>query len=294
MRLVRTPRELQQALTVCRSEARAAFGDDSLYLERWLEETRHVEVQVVVDRFGTGVHVGERDCSVQRRHQKIVEEGPSPAIDDATRTRLADERDRRGRRGRLRERRHARVPRRRRGALLLHRDQRAHPGRASGDRDAVGHRPGGRADPHRRGRAARLHPGRRPAARPRDRVPHQRRGRARRLPAAGRHRRALRAARRRWASASRATSTVATRCRRITIRSSASSSCGVRTATRPSRGRGSRSTSSSWTGWRPTSRSTGPCFGTRRSWAAGSPPACSIAKGAAAFLDAAGHDQGDR
>jgi acetyl-CoA carboxylase biotin carboxylase subunit len=90
MRLVRTPRELQQAITVCRSEARAAFGDDSLYLERWLEETRHVEVQVVVDRFGDGVHVGERDCSVQRRHQKIVEEGPSPAIDDATRTRLAE------------------------------------------------------------------------------------------------------------------------------------------------------------------------------------------------------------
>jgi acetyl-CoA carboxylase biotin carboxylase subunit len=87
---VRTPRELQQAITVCRSEARAAFGDDSLYLERWLEETRHVEVQVVVDRFGSGVHVGERDCSVQRRHQKIVEEGPSPAIDDATRARLAE------------------------------------------------------------------------------------------------------------------------------------------------------------------------------------------------------------
>ena len=94
MRLVRTPRELQQALTVCRSEARAAFGDDSLYLEKWLEETRHVEVQVVVDRFGAGVHVGERDCSVQRRHQKIVEEGPSPAIDDATRDAARGERDR--------------------------------------------------------------------------------------------------------------------------------------------------------------------------------------------------------
>jgi acetyl-CoA carboxylase biotin carboxylase subunit len=90
MRMVRTPRELQQALTVCRSEARAAFGDDSLYLERWLERTRHVEVQVIIDRHGHGVHVGERDCSVQRRHQKILEEGPSPAIDDATRTRLAE------------------------------------------------------------------------------------------------------------------------------------------------------------------------------------------------------------
>jgi acetyl-CoA carboxylase biotin carboxylase subunit len=65
MRMVRTARELQQALIVCRSEARAAFGDDSLYLEKWLEDTRHVEVQVVIDRYGDGVHLGERDCSVQ-------------------------------------------------------------------------------------------------------------------------------------------------------------------------------------------------------------------------------------
>jgi acetyl-CoA carboxylase biotin carboxylase subunit len=90
MRMVRTPRELQQALTVCRSEARAAFGDDSLYLEKWLERTRHVEVQVLIDQHGHGVHIGERDCSVQRRHQKIVEEAPSPAIDDATRVELAE------------------------------------------------------------------------------------------------------------------------------------------------------------------------------------------------------------
>ncbi|MEA2621159.1 MAG: acetyl-CoA carboxylase, biotin carboxylase subunit [Chloroflexota bacterium] len=89
MRMVRSPRELQQAITICRSEARAAFGDDSLYLEKWLEENRHVEVQVIVDRYGAGVHVGERDCSVQRRHQKIVEEAPSPAIDEATRSALA-------------------------------------------------------------------------------------------------------------------------------------------------------------------------------------------------------------
>ena len=90
MRMVRSPRELQQAMTICRSEALAAFGDDSLYLEQWIEENRHVEVQVMVDRFGTGVHVGERDCSVQRRHQKIVEEAPSPALDDACRVALAE------------------------------------------------------------------------------------------------------------------------------------------------------------------------------------------------------------
>jgi acetyl-CoA carboxylase biotin carboxylase subunit len=90
MRMVRSPRELQQAMTICRSEALAAFGDDSLYLEKWLEENRHIEVQVMVDRFGNGVHVGERDCSVQRRHQKIVEEGPSPALNDAQRAALVE------------------------------------------------------------------------------------------------------------------------------------------------------------------------------------------------------------
>ncbi|MGZ6327898.1 MAG: acetyl-CoA carboxylase biotin carboxylase subunit [Candidatus Limnocylindrales bacterium] len=90
MRMVRSPRELQQALTVCRSEARAAFGDDSLYLERWLEDNRHVEVQVVVDRYGNGVHMGERDCSVQRRHQKVVEEAPTPARPVQGRERLCE------------------------------------------------------------------------------------------------------------------------------------------------------------------------------------------------------------
>jgi acetyl-CoA carboxylase, biotin carboxylase subunit len=88
MRMVRTPRELEASLNVCRSEARAAFGDDSLYLERWLDETRHVEVQVAVDRYGRGVHLGERDCSVQRRHQKILEEGPTPALSPEARNDL--------------------------------------------------------------------------------------------------------------------------------------------------------------------------------------------------------------
>jgi len=88
--MVRTPRELQAAIPVCRSEARAAFGDDSLYLEKWLEDNRHVEVQVVVDRYGHGVHLGERDCSVQRRHQKLIEEAPTPALPEAARAELAE------------------------------------------------------------------------------------------------------------------------------------------------------------------------------------------------------------
>ena len=90
MRMVRSPRELESAIKVCRSEAKAAFGDDSLYLERWLEDNRHVEVQVAVDRYGRGVHLGERDCSVQRRHQKILEEAPTPALSDAARQDLAE------------------------------------------------------------------------------------------------------------------------------------------------------------------------------------------------------------
>ena len=90
MRMVRTSRELESAIKVCRSEARAAFGDDSLYLERWLEDNRHVEVQVAVDRYGHGIHLGERDCSVQRRHQKILEEAPTPALSVAARANLAE------------------------------------------------------------------------------------------------------------------------------------------------------------------------------------------------------------
>jgi acetyl-CoA carboxylase biotin carboxylase subunit len=90
MRLIRSPREMETSLPLARSEAQAAFGDDSIYFEKWIEESRHVEVQVLVDQHGNGVHLGERDCSIQRRHQKIIEEAPSPAMGDAGRERLRD------------------------------------------------------------------------------------------------------------------------------------------------------------------------------------------------------------
>ena len=90
MRLVRTPRELETTFKVSRSEAKASFGDDSLYLEKYLEDNRHVEIQVAVDRFGNAIHMGDRDCSVQRRHQKLIEETPSPALSAAARKDLAD------------------------------------------------------------------------------------------------------------------------------------------------------------------------------------------------------------
>ena len=113
----------------------------------------------MVDQHGNGVHLGERDCSVQRRHQKIIEEGPSPAMDDASRERLRDLAIRSVVAAGYEGAGHARVPARRRGQLLLHRDQLPHPGRAPGDRDADRHRPHRGADPHRRRRAAQPAPG---------------------------------------------------------------------------------------------------------------------------------------
>jgi excisionase family DNA binding protein len=88
MRTVHEPSGLEAALLAARREAARAFGDDRLILERLLEGPRHVEVQVLFDQRGAGVHLGERDCSAQRRNQKIVEESPSPAVDSELRARL--------------------------------------------------------------------------------------------------------------------------------------------------------------------------------------------------------------
>ncbi len=80
IRLVKRPDEFERVFTVAQMEVREAFRDDGLYLERYLERTRHLEIQVLVDNFGHGVHLGERNCSCQRRNQKVLEESPSPAL----------------------------------------------------------------------------------------------------------------------------------------------------------------------------------------------------------------------
>ncbi|HET6819359.1 MAG TPA: biotin carboxylase N-terminal domain-containing protein [Candidatus Limnocylindria bacterium] len=90
MRVVRDAALLPEALAAARREASRSFADDRLILERLLERPRHVEIQVLIDQQGGAVHLGERDCSAQRRNQKIVEESPGPAVDDALRSRMGD------------------------------------------------------------------------------------------------------------------------------------------------------------------------------------------------------------
>ncbi|MDP6797380.1 MAG: biotin carboxylase N-terminal domain-containing protein, partial [Candidatus Krumholzibacteria bacterium] len=86
MRVVRSEEELEAALRDTRDEADSAFADPSVFLEKYIDSPRHVEIQVLADRHGNCVHLGERECSIQRRHQKVVEESPSPIVDASMRT----------------------------------------------------------------------------------------------------------------------------------------------------------------------------------------------------------------
>jgi acetyl-CoA/propionyl-CoA carboxylase, biotin carboxylase, biotin carboxyl carrier protein len=85
MRLVRDEARLKEEIAAARREARGSFGDDTLLVERWVERPRHIEIQVLADSHGHAVHLGERECSLQRRHQKLIEEAPSVLLDEATR-----------------------------------------------------------------------------------------------------------------------------------------------------------------------------------------------------------------
>ena len=90
MKVVRAASEMASALAIARAESKTAFGDDTVYLEKYLERPRHIEVQVLGDGKGRAIHLGERDCSLQRRHQKVWEEGPSPALNAAARDQICE------------------------------------------------------------------------------------------------------------------------------------------------------------------------------------------------------------
>ncbi|MFN6113044.1 MAG: acetyl-CoA carboxylase biotin carboxylase subunit, partial [Bacteroidota bacterium] len=90
MRYVETPAELDRAYATARGEAEASFGNGDIYIEKFIEEPRHIEIQVFADKFGNVVHLNERECSIQRRHQKLIEEAPSPILTPALRKALGD------------------------------------------------------------------------------------------------------------------------------------------------------------------------------------------------------------
>ncbi len=174
MRVVRTEAHLGNAVTMTKQEAKAAFGNDQVYMEKFLENPRHVEIQVLADGQGNAIHLGERDCSMQRRHQKVVEEAPAPGITPEQRAKIGkvcvDACLRIGYRGAgtfefLFEN----------GQLLLHRNEHAHPGGASGNGTDHRRGSGARTVADRSRRKAVAEAGRHRDSRPRHRVPHQRR-----------------------------------------------------------------------------------------------------------------------
>jgi acetyl-CoA carboxylase biotin carboxylase subunit len=90
MKVAKNADQLEEAVMTAQTEAKAAFGDGAVYMERYLQKPRHIEIQVIADSHGTVCHLGERDCSLQRRHQKVLEEAPSPAIDAAARAKIGE------------------------------------------------------------------------------------------------------------------------------------------------------------------------------------------------------------
>ncbi len=207
MRRVDRADDLAAGASSASREALAAFGDGSVYLERLVENARHVEVQLLGDGSGSIVALGERDCSVQRRHQKLVEEAPAPGLSAARRAELHESGRAHRRSGRPDQRRDGGVPAGADGRVLVPGGQRAAAGRARGDRTRDRPRHRRRATLDRR-RPNTLHDGTRggsrshPAQTPRHRGAHQRRGSGPRLRAGPGQDHALGRAGRRWASGS--------------------------------------------------------------------------------------------
>ena len=145
MKLVAAPDEAERAFESAQREGEKYFADGRVYVERYLEDPRHVEVQVLADAHGNVIHLGERDCTIQRRHQKLIEETPSPAVDEALRERIGQIAVDAARAAGYRSAGTIEGLLTPDGRLLLHGDEHAHPGRAHGHRGGDRNRPRPRA-----------------------------------------------------------------------------------------------------------------------------------------------------
>ena len=119
MRIAWDDAEAREGFERSKSEAASSFGDDRIFIEKFVTQPRHIEIQVLGDKHGTCLYLGERECSIQRRNQKVIEEAPSPFLDAETRKAMGEQAVRAGEGGRLLLRRHGRVHRRWQPQLLL-------------------------------------------------------------------------------------------------------------------------------------------------------------------------------
>ncbi|VFT64105.1 acetyl-CoA carboxylase, biotin carboxylase [Pseudomonas aeruginosa] len=169
MKVVEREAELAEALSSAQREAKAAFGDARMLVEKYLLKPRHVEIQVFADSHGHCLYLNERDCSIQRRHQKVVEEAPAPGLRCGTAPGHGRGRGTRGAGDRLRRRRYRRIPPRRTRPVLLHGNEHPPAGGTPGHRGHHRPRPGRLADPRRSRRGAAADTGTGAAERPRHR-----------------------------------------------------------------------------------------------------------------------------
>ena len=160
MRVARNDEECRDGFERAANEARSSFGDDRMFIEKFIEEPRHIEIQVMADTHGNVIYLSERECSIQRRHQKVIEEAPSPFLDEATAQAMGEQAVALARAVGLPVRRHGRVHRRQRAQLLFPGDEHPPAGGAPGHRTDHRPGPGGADDPRGRRRKAAARPGR--------------------------------------------------------------------------------------------------------------------------------------
>ncbi len=176
MRIAYSSDEVAEGFARAKSEAASSFGDDRVFVEKFIVDPRHIEIQVLGDKHGNVIYLGERECSIQRRNQKVIEEAPSPLLDEATRGKMGEQAVALAKAVGYDSAGTVEFVAGQDRSFYLPRDEHPPAGRASGDRDDHRHRPRRADDPRRGGREAAPHPGRREARRLGGGKPHLCRG----------------------------------------------------------------------------------------------------------------------